>query len=186
MTDTTASDRSVPQSPAPSHFRMTRRGGLRSIGVLALLLAVAIGSYTLGRRAADREVKDYKLKTEQLQEANSKLTAENKKQAETIGDLQDQLRSAKDELDKLFRPARTLEINANKSQRVSIGLLTIGLVGTPRNESVDLKIDGKQQSAAAGEVINVEFSTACRIHVMSFDVLKSSVAIDTTCGAVKP
>ena len=60
----------------------------------------------------------------------------------------------------------------------------VGLIGTPRQENVQLNITGtgkgsvggRQLTAAAGDIIDFapDASTACRIKVLSFDILIAS------------
>ena len=184
MTETTASDRSVPRSPRPSRFGIAPRYRF-SLTVLVILV-IAWGCYTLGRHSGTHEVADYRKVNAQLRSENSQLITDKGEQASQITSLKNQLKSVQDQLGEFFLQTRNHQINANESKLVSIGQMIIGLIGTPRNESVDLNINGKQQSAAAGFVTDVEFPTICRIEVISFDVLKSSAAVRTTCTAVKP
>jgi hypothetical protein len=68
---------------------------------------------------------------------------------------------------------------------VADGQLTIGLVGAPSNDSVNLNINGRQYSVVAGDVINftLDLSTTCRVMVRSFDV--SNAVVNATCTPVK-
>jgi hypothetical protein len=65
---------------------------------------------------------------------------------------------------------------------VASGRLTVGLIGPPTNESVNININGKQQSAATGDVIKVSLdpSTMCQVRVLSFDMFK--VVLNASCG----
>ena len=48
---------------------------------------------------------------------------------------------------------------------VADGRLTIGLVGSPTNESVNININGKQQKAVSGDVIHIALDslTSCQV-----------------------
>jgi hypothetical protein len=187
VTETTGPDGAAPNSHAPHHhFRISRRDWLRSLGFLVFFLVIAIAGFTVGRRAASNEVDAVKDSAAKLREQINILDKKNKEQATSIADLEAKLKIAEDQLGEIYRTARTLEIGANESKLISINQLTIGLVGTPRNESVELNINGKQQSAAAGDVISVEYATNCRLQVGSLNVLKSSVVINRSCESVKP
>jgi hypothetical protein len=58
---------------------------------------------------------------------------------------------------------------------VASGRLTIGLIGPPTNESINININGKQQSAATGDAIKFQLdpSTTCQVRVLSFDMFKA-------------
>ena len=185
MTETTA-ERPVPRSPQPSSFPVASGEWWPWTVRAIVIFIIALGCYTLGRHSSAHAIEDYQTRNAQLSSDNGRLASDNKNQALQITNLQDQLKSAQGELNDILRPARNFEIRANESEPVSIGQLIIGLVGTPKNESVDLNINGKQQSVAAGDVVNLELPITCRIQVMSFDVLKSSAAVNTVCAATKP
>jgi hypothetical protein len=179
-------DRSAATSPQPSYLKTTQRRWLPITGRTVLILAVVIGSYTLGRHWRAQDIADYNSKIMTLQKDNDSLTKTSSDQRRQIDSLTSQLKSAQVQLDEIFRPTRKLEIKANESKRISVDQLIIGLIGTPRNENVDMNVNGRKYTAAAGNVTNVQLSTNCRIEVMSFDVLTSSAVINTTCTTVKP
>jgi hypothetical protein len=80
----------------------------------------------------------------------------------------------------------TYNINPNQSLVVANGRLTVGLVGSPTNDSVNLNINGKTQSAPVGAVITsvLDPSTTCQVGVQSFDMFKA--VLTATCAAAKP
>jgi hypothetical protein len=69
---------------------------------------------------------------------------------------------------------------------VANGRLTIGLVGPPTNESINVNVNGKHQSAATGDVVNIalEPPTTCQVRVQSFDMFKAIFA--ASCAGAKP
>ena len=81
--------------------------------------------------------------------------------------------------------ANTYNISPNQSLIVADGHLTIGLIGSPGNESVTLAINGKQQTVSAGQVITVapDPSTNCQVQVQSFDMFKA--VLTASCAAAK-
>jgi TolA-binding protein len=117
------------------------------------------------------------------------------RQAEQIEDLKTRLNEAQEKLDAITNPNGNIDIAANESRYFASGALIIGLIGTPRQENVELNISGngsgsaknKQQSAVAGDVIDFapDGSMACRIKVISFDILKASVKVNAACTAAK-
>ena len=76
----------------------------------------------------------------------------------------------------------TYNIDPNQSIIVGKGRLTIGLIGPPTGEKVNINLNGKQYSVAAGDVIKVALdqSTACQVRLQSFDMFKAVVT--ATCA----
>ena len=116
------------------------------------------------------------------------------RQAQQIEELKAKLKVAQDKLDAITNPNGNVDIAANHSEYIANGDLIIGLIGTPRHESVELKISGngianpksQKQSAVAGEIIEFKpdlsnQSKICLIKVISFDILKASVQLNATC-----
>jgi hypothetical protein len=66
------------------------------------------------------------------------------------------------------------------------GRLTLGLVGPPTNDGINININGKQQLVAAGDVVRLapDSSTSCQVEVQSFDMFKAVVT--ASCSAAKP
>jgi cell division protein FtsB len=178
------SDRTNPQLPS---FLMTSAGRRLGVVVCALLiLAAAIGSYFAARVASDNELKAANLRILQVQNENQKLVADNTNQLGTIADLQIQIKNAQTKLAVILPTENTYNINPNQSLIVAGGRLTIGLIGSPTNESVNININGKPQTAAVGAVINsvLDASTTCQVGVQSFDMFKA--VLTATCASAKP
>jgi hypothetical protein len=171
VTDTMASDRTVWTSPRRFWF----------------VLGIVIASFILGVSTGNREVAGSKDTIKKLQRDKIGLTDDKGRLQKELSELQDKLTSAQAKLAAIMPSSNVYEISANQSQIVPYGHLTIGLVNTPGNESVDLNINDKRHSAAAGEVINIaiEQSLTCRVEVMSFDVVKSRVVVNATCAEAK-
>jgi hypothetical protein len=149
-----------------------------------LLLVIAIGCYTLGRHSSGHEIDGYRTTNVQLASDNKRLKDLSDNQKKQIEDLRYNLTSAQSQLDVIFRPDRQLEINANESMMIASGGFAIGLVGNPSNDSVNINVNGKQQSVAAGGVVNVAISTSCRVEVKSFEMFKAVVM--ATCAQTQP
>ena len=77
------------------------------------------------------------------------------------------------------------DINPNQSLIVADGRLTIGLIGSPGNDDINLNVNGKQQKVAAGDVIRLspDASTACQVQIQSFDMFKAVFV--ASCAAAK-
>jgi hypothetical protein len=150
------------------------------------MMGVAIASYALGRHGNAREIEGYKKRNLELQTNNQNLTEDNANRAANIADLQTKLKSVMGQLDAIVHPENTFEIIPNESKVVAGSHLTVGLVGSPSNDRVNININGKQQSAAAGDVINLAInpSTNCRVKVESFEMFRAVVT--AMCAEAKP
>jgi hypothetical protein len=177
-------NRTNPQMP---RFFMTFGG--RIVGVIVCVLAilvVAIGAYFVARVAGDAELKAANLRIVQLESDNQKLLADNTNRLGTIADLQLQVKNVQAKLAVIIPTENTYNINPNQALVVANGRLTVGLVGSPNNDNVNLNINGKPQTAAVGAIITsvLDASTTCQIGVQSFDMFRA--VISATCGATKP
>jgi hypothetical protein len=103
-----------------------------------------------------------------------------------MNNLSADLARTKADLDAIRPSKDRYAIPPNESRIIADGRLTIGMVGSPANESITLSINGKQQTAIAGQVITVapDASTNCQVAVQSFDMF--SALITATCTAAKP
>ena len=187
MIETMEAGRSARTSSQPSRFLVTATG--RLLGVVAcavLILGSAIGGYFFARTVSDNEIKAANSKTVELQNENQKLNADNTTKSVTISDLQSQLKSVQAKLAEIMPSENTYNISPNQSIIAGGGRLTIGLIGSPTNDSVNININGKQQSAAAGAVYNsvLDPSTTCQVAVRSFDMFKA--ILTASCNAGKP
>jgi len=173
----------------PQLFRFLATPGGRFVGVIVcaiIILGVAFGSYVLVRLASESEEKAANNRILQLQTENQKLIADNTNQLATIAGLQSQLKSVQAKLTEIMPKENTYNISPNQALIVANGRLTIALVGPPTNESVNININGKQQPATAGAVLNVVLdpSTTCQVGVQSFDMFKA--VLTASCAAPKP
>jgi hypothetical protein len=178
-----AADGSVRTSTKLSRFLKTPGGRLLRVVVAALIL---LGCYLLGRAAGDREVKVSADSTVQIQNQNQKIVDANSKLLVTISELQTQLKDALTELSAIMPSDNTYITNPNVSLVVADGHLTIGLIGLPTNQGVNININGKQHAAAAGDIIKIALdpSTTCQVGVQSFDMFKA--VLTASCTVVKP
>jgi hypothetical protein len=180
----TFADRSVPPSARHFHFRMAPRTWGRWSARVVILLVVAIVFYILGRSAGLSASEDISKKYATLRTTDDQLASANNAQKSEIETLNARLKGVQAHLDEIFRPERTFEINSNESVKISGGAFTIGLIGAAANDKASINVNGKPQSAAAGNIIDVPLSTVCRVEVKSFDMFKAMIA--TTCAQAKP
>lgn len=171
--------------PVPLRPLTGPNGLVVSVAVIASALAILIGGHLYGRFLSSRDLGGRDNAIEQLsaQSQNFKVHADNL--SAQVTDLQVKLEKTQAMLDAIMPSVNTYIINPNQSLIVSDGRLTIGLVGSPGNESITLDINGRQQTAAAGQVIPVAVgSSACQVQVQSFDMFKATLV--ASCGGAKP
>ena len=187
MTEGTQPGRSVRTSSRLSRaFATPGRRFLSVVAGLAVIAAVAIGSYVIGRGAGDRETKTANSKLQFAQNEYDKLSGENNRYLATITDLQGKLKKSRALLSEIMPSENTYNVNPNQSIIAADGHLTIGLVGSPSNEGIKVNINGTMHSVAAGDVIHVtlDSSTSCQVGVQSFDMFKA--VLSASCAAAKP
>jgi hypothetical protein len=150
------------------------------------MLGGAIGGYLFGRELAYRPLAAATQLIQQLQPETQRLKTVVADQNGKIAALQAKLASVQAALDAIRPSENTYKINANQSMIVAGGRLTIGLIGSPANESVSININGTQHSAVTGDVFKVapDPATTCQVRVQSFDMFE--VILIASCAAVKP
>ncbi len=186
MSERPASDRTVEVWISPRLYEalMTRGGRLRLAFVAAILiLAVAIGGHVYGRMVAAHDVLERDATIQQLQSEIQKRELELYGQNGRLVALQSQFMTVQATLEAIRPAENTYNIDPNQAMIVAGGRLTIGLVGSPTNEGINININGKQHHAAAGDVIP-DPSTNCQVGVQSFDMLKA--VLTAWCAEVKP
>jgi hypothetical protein len=181
VSDRTQSGRSVPLRPLTGP-----NGFVVSIACIVSVLAILIGGHLYGHFLASRDLGGRDNTIEQLsaQSQNLKIHADNL--SAQLTDLQVQLAKTQAALDAIMPSTNTYDINSNQSLIVGDGHLTIGLIGSPGNDSVTLDINGKQQAASAGQVIPVAVGSSinCQVQVQSFDLFKATLV--ASCAGAKP
>ena len=153
-------------------------------GRLLLLIAIlgGIACYVVGLNIAYLDLAAARLALQQLRADNQKLKTQLTFQDATQVALRATLDTTEAALEAITPSKNTYNIKPNQSMIVAGGRLTIGLIGSPTNESVNININGRKQSAATGDAINValEPPTTCQVRVQSFDMFK--VVIFASCG----
>jgi hypothetical protein len=157
-----------------------------SIACIVSVLTILIGGHLYGRFLASRDLGGRDDTIEQLNDQTQKLKVLADSLSARLTDSQVQLAKTQAALDAIMPSTNTYDINSNQSLIVGDGHLTIGLVGSPGNDSVTLDINGKQQAASAGQVIPVVVgsSTNCQVQVQSFDMFKATLV--ASCAGAKP
>lgn len=174
------------ETTGPVIHRRRRRRHLSVAGSRTLLLlivvVIAIGGYALGLNMARRDIAAGKQLVQQLQSESQRLEKQTAELSSSNIALQNKLASMQSEMDLMKPTQNTYNLKPNESMVVANGHLTLGLVGSPANASVNININGKQTSAAPGDVIKVkpDPATACEVRVQSFDMF--AAVVTATCS----
>ena len=137
--------------------------------------AAQLEATCIGRDLAYRDLAAARSSIQQLQPEIQRLKKEIIDQNAKLAELQAELTSVQAALDAIMPSENTYNISPNQSLIVAGGHLTLGLIGSPTNQGVNINVNGKQQLAAAGDVINIALdpSTTCQVGVQSFDMFKA-------------
>jgi hypothetical protein len=160
----------------------------RFVSVAACIVAVIVilvGGHLYGRYLASKELggRDAALEQSIAQNQQLKRTIDQRAAQTTL--LQAKLDRVQAQLESIMPTKDTYNILPNQTLIVADGRLTVGLVGSPGNETVLLNVNGKQQAAAAGQVIagGSGPSANCQVAVQSFDMFKA--VLTATCAGTK-
>jgi hypothetical protein len=166
---------------------LAREGRLLFLGAVAILLVVGgVGTFIFFRNLAYGDLFAARQQINQLQTEGENLRRQVNDQNVQINTLQAKLTGVQAALQSIMPSANTYKISPNQSLAIAGGHLIIGLVGSPSNESVTLNINGKQQTAVAGQIINVapDPSMNCEVGVQTFDMF--TAVLGASCAAAKP
>jgi hypothetical protein len=132
---------------------------------------------------ADNTINANKATMDNLTKANNTLTKDNGDQKSQINNLQGQLNDVQGKLAAIMPAPNVYLLDQNRSQMVPYDHMSIGLVGNPRSDSVDLNINGKQYTAAVGDVITIpiEQTMTCQVRIISSSVLKAQAEVNAAC-----
>ena len=186
MTERMGSGRSDQKIPR-LYVLLTARGGqfLLVLAIVVLAIGGVIGGYLFGLDLTHHDLAAARERIEQLQPENQRLKKAIIDQNAKFVELQTELTNVQAALHAIAPSENTYNISPNQSLIVAGGHLTIGLIGPPANERVNININGKQQLAATGDVIHIALdqSTTCQVGVQSFDMFKA--VLTASCAAVK-
>ena len=161
------------------------RSRLRSPAAVVLILFIMVSGYFWGRQFNVRDIAQRDAAIQQLQSDGQRLAADIADQSANLTALRAELTSTKAALDAIMPSQNTYNIIPNQSLIAADGRLTIGMIGPPGKEGINLNVNGKQQKVFAGDVIRVspEASTACQVQIQSFDMFKAVLV--ASCAAAK-
>jgi hypothetical protein len=162
---------------------MTSRGRVFLAVVTVLLIAaVAIFGRYYGQHLAYTAMQDRDSAIRQLELERQQLEIEKSGQATRMQTMHAEWDRLQAQLDAITPSRDRYNINANQSLQVANGHLTIGLVGAPSTDGIEININGKRQFAAVGDVIHVtpNPSTACDVKIQSIDMFKAQFTASCT------
>jgi hypothetical protein len=173
----------------PSVRNMPRRRWLVSgegrylvaAAIIGVILGSLVGGHLYGRYLSSRETRGRDNAIEELRVQNQKLKTQGDDLSAQITQLQTKLANALAAVEAIVPSKNTYNFDPNQTRIVADGHLTIGLIGSPGNDNVTLNINSKQQTAAAGQVINV--APDCQVGVQSFDMFKA--VLTASCASQK-
>jgi hypothetical protein len=155
------------------------------IVALLLVAGVGIGGHIYGRQLARGDIQERDTAIIDLRADVQKLEGLINEQNGKLAALQTKLTTVQAALDAIIPSQNAYTIRPNQSLIVGGGHLTVALVGNPTNDGINIDINGKQQSAVAGDIIRFSpvSSTNCRLDVQSFDMFKA--VIIASCANAK-
>ncbi len=161
------------------------RSRLRSPAAIVLILFIMVSGYFWGRQFNVRDIAQRDAAIQQMQSDGQRLAADVADQNATLTALRAELTTTRATLDAIMPSMNVYNIIPNQSLIAADGRLTIGMIGPPGNEGVNLNVNGKQQKVAAGDVIRLspEPSTACQVQLQSFDMFKAVLV--ASCAPAK-
>jgi cell division protein FtsB len=147
-----------------------------------LILGVALIGHITGRELARRQLLQREQTIVQLREERQQVSAELNRRADRILTLQTRLNHVQGVLDEIVPSENIYVMRPNQSLVVAGGRVTVGLVGSPTIQGVNINVNGKQQLVNAGDLVRVNLDEArtCQVTVQSFDMFK--VVLHATCA----
>ena len=160
----------------------------RFVSVMACIIAIVailVGGHLYGRYLASKDLGGRDTLIDQLQSQVQQQKRSADQKSAQISDLQAKLARVQAQLEQILPSKDTYNILPNQTLIVADGRITVGLVGSPANESIMLNVNGKQLAATAGQVIPAGSDAAanCRVAVQSFDMFRA--VLTATCAGGK-
>ncbi len=171
------------QSPGPGLFEDSRF--VSAVACIVAVIVILVGGHLYGRYLADKDLGGRDNVIAQLQAENQQLKRNIDQKSAQLSQLQAKLDKSEAQLESIMPTKNAYNIMPNQTMIVADGRVTVGLVGSPGNESVVLNINGKQQAMAAGQVMTVgsDPSARCQVGVQSFDMFKA--VLTASCADAK-
>jgi hypothetical protein len=174
--------------PAPSDPRDGLFVDPRFVSVVACIVAIVVilvGGHLYGRYLASKDLGGRDNVIEQLRTESQQEKRSIDQKSAQLTEMQADLDKMKAQLEAIMPAKDTYNIVPNQTLIVADGRVTVGLVGSPGNDSVTLNINGKQQAVAAGQMITAgsDPSANCHVAVQSFDMFMA--VLTASCAGAK-
>jgi hypothetical protein len=160
-----------------------RRPGLKILLLpIVLIIAGGIGGFTLRGRMDEAQVGDANRRFLQYRSENKELKSQIFSLSEKLERSMSEVGTLQAELKTIMPSANTYVVRVNYALIIEGGNLTVGLIGPPTSEYLEINVNGKHRLTTAGDVIDVTPSPSlrCKVAVQSFDMF--SVVIAASCG----
>jgi len=186
VSDSTDMNRSARTNPWRRLFPTDNNRFVIVAACIITVVCILVGGHLYGRYLSARDLGGRDNAIAQLRAENQKLKRQLDEKSAQVTELHAKLDKVQASLNTIMPSPNTFNIEPNQSLIVGDGRVTVGLVGSPSNESVTLDINGKQQSVSAGQIVNVapDPSTNCQVQVQSFDMFKAVLV--ASCTGAKP
>jgi hypothetical protein len=165
---------------------MTSRGRILLVTVaFAIIAAIAIFGRLYGQQLAYGAMQDRDSAIHQLELERQQLELEKSGQIAHMTAMHTEAQRLQAKLDAIVPSENRYNIDPNQSLVLADGHLTVGLIGSPRDDGIDININGKRYSAVVGDVIHItaDPSTACDVKIQSFNMFKAQLT--ASCSAAK-
>ena len=185
MDDTTRPDRDGPQNWQRPLFGADNRL-VMALAFITMCLGILIGGHLYGRYLSSFSSPGFDDTIVELRTQAQKQRIKNDRQEAELTVMAAKLHGAQVALDSIMPSPNTYTFYPNLARIVGDGHLMVGMIGTPGNDAIMLNVNGKQQSLAAGQTINVtpdDPTTQCQLSVQSFDAFKATLV--ATCSGPK-
>jgi hypothetical protein len=183
---TTDCQRQVFMSTDAHDLFMSARGRVFLLLVaVGIILSVAVFGRFYGQHLAYGAMQDRDTAIRQLELERQQLELEKSGQMANMKTMHTAAERLQTQLDAIMPSRNRYNINPNESLVVADGHLTVGLVGSPTSDKIELNINGNHQSAAVGDVIHVtpNPATSCDVKIQSFDMFKAQFT--ASCAEAK-
>lgn len=162
------------------------RSGIKILLVpIVLLIVSGIGGFTLRGRMDEARVGDANQRFLQHRSENKELKSQIFSLSEKLERTMTEVGAAQDGLKTIMPSENTYVVKVNHAIIIEGGYLTVGLIGPPTSEYLEINVNGKHHLTTAGDVIDVtpSLSLRCKVAIQSFDMF--SVVIAVSCGRVE-
>ena len=152
---------------------------------VVIVAAIAIFGQLYGQHLAYGAMQDRDSAIRQLELETQRLQLEKSSQSASMQSMHTEAEHLQAQLDAIIPSQNRYTIEPNQSLLLADGHLTVGLIGAPRDDGIDININGKRYAAVVGDTIHIasDPSTACDVKIQSFDMFKAQLT--ASCAADK-